>query len=98
MNEETALLIRRLWVRNGTILLVEFVLLAISFAAAFAPLNGYNTTVNVLIAAVMALIGLLFFMGLVRESTLLRLAAAGGVFWLIIMFVLTFADYFTRGV
>ncbi len=44
----------------------------------------------------MALIGLLFFMGLVRENTLLRLAAAGGFFWLIIMFVLTFSDYFTR--
>ena len=64
MNEETALLIRRLWFRNGTILLAEFVLLGISFAAAFAPLNGYNTAVNVLIAALMALIGLLFFMGL----------------------------------
>ena len=98
MNEETALLLRRLWIRNGTILVAEFVLLAISFGAAFAPLNGYNTAVNVLIAVIMALIGLLFFMGLVRESTLLRLAAAGGVFWLIIMFVLTFADYFTRGV
>ncbi len=96
MNEETALLLRRLWIRNGTILLAEFVLLAISFAAAFAPLNGYNTAVNVFIAVIMALIGLLFFMSLVRESTLLRLAAAGGVFWLIIMFVLTFADYFTR--
>jgi caa(3)-type oxidase subunit IV len=44
----------------------------------------------------MALIGLLFFMGLIRESTLLRLAAAGGLFWLIAMFVLTFSDYFTR--
>ncbi len=96
MNEETALLIRRLWIRNGTILLAEFILLGISFAAAFAPLNGHNTAVNVFIAIIMALIGLAFFMGLVREGTLLRLAAAGGVFWLIIMFVLTFSDYFTR--
>lgn len=96
MNEETALLMKRLWIRNGAILLAEFILLGISFWAAFAPLNGYNTPVNVFIAVIMALIGLLFFMGLVRESTLLRLAAAGGVFWLIIMFVLTFSDYFTR--
>jgi cytochrome c oxidase subunit 4 len=96
MNEETALLIRRLWYRNGNILLTEFVLLGISFAAAFAPLNGYNTTINVFIAALMGLMSLLFFMGLVRESTLLRLAGAGGVFWLIIMFVLTFIDYLTR--
>jgi cytochrome c oxidase subunit IV len=97
MNEETELLIRRLWFRNGKILLAEFVLLGISFAAAFAPLNGYNTALNIFIAALMALIGLLFFMGLVRESTLLRLAASGGLFWLIVMFVLTFADYLTRG-
>ena len=98
MNEETALLIRRLFFRNGVILSVEFVLLGMSFAAAFARLNGYNTAVNVFIAALMALIGLLFFMGLLKESTLLRLAAAGGAFWLIIMFALTFADYFTRGI
>ena len=96
MNKETALLIRRLWFRNGAILLTEFVLLGMSFVAAFAPLNGYNTAVNIVIAALMALIGLLFFMGLLRENTLLRLAAAGGGFWLIIMFVLTFSDYFTR--
>ena len=91
MNEETALLIRRLWFRNGTILLAEFILLGISYWAAFAPLGGYNTAINVVIAVLMALIGLLFFMGLLRESTLLRLAAAGGVFW-----VLTIADYVTR--
>lgn len=97
MNEETALLIRRLWFRNGSILLAEFILLGISFWAALAPLGGYNTAINVVIAALMALMGLLFFMGLLRESTLLRLAAAGGVFWLIIMFMLTFSDYFTRG-
>ena len=96
MNKETALLIRRLWIRNGAILLAEFVLLAISFGAAFAPMNGYNIAVNVLIAAFMGMLGLLFFMGLVRESTLVRLAASGGVFWLIIMFALTFSDYFTR--
>ena len=96
MNEETALLIRRLWFRNGAVLLTEFILLGISFAAAFAPLNGYNTAVNVFIAALMALIGLVFFMGLVRENTLLRLAAAGGLFWLIVLFTLTFSDYFTR--
>ncbi len=98
MNKETAFLIRRLWIRNGAILLAELVLLGVSFAAAFAPLNGYNTAVSLLIAALMALIGLLFFMGLVGESTLLRLAATGGAFWLIIMFALTFSDYFTRGI
>ena len=97
MNEITAVLIKRLWIRNGAILLAEFALLSISFWAAFAPLNGYNTAVNVFIAGLMALIGLLLFMDLLREKILLRLAALGGAFWLIIMFVLTFSDYLTRG-
>ena len=96
MNKETAFLLRRLWTRNVIILLVQFALLYISFYLAFVPLNGYNTAVNVIIAAIMALIGFLFFMGLDRDSALLRLAATGGIFWLIIMFALTFADYFTR--
>lgn len=96
MNKQTAFLLRRLWTRNVAILLAQFALLYLSFSLAFVPLNGYNTAVNVFLAAIMALIGFLFFMGLNRESTLLRLAATGGAFWLIIMFALTFADYFTR--
>ena len=96
MNDRSPAITRQLWIRNGSILLVEFVLLAISVAAAFIPMNNYNTAVNVSIAGVMALIGLLFFMDLVHESTLLRLAAVAGFFFLIIMFPLTFADYFTR--
>ncbi len=96
MNGQSSNVIRQLWVRNGSILLVEFVLLAISIAAAFMPINGYNTAVNLTIAAIMALIGLLFFMDLIHDTVLLRLAAAAGFFWLIIMFPLTFADYFTR--
>jgi cytochrome c oxidase subunit 4 len=96
MSNDTALVIRRLWFRNGKILLTELGLLALSVGAAFAPLNGYNTAVSVVIAAIMATLGLLFFMNLVRESVLLKLAASGGFFWLIILFTLTLSDYFTR--
>jgi cytochrome c oxidase subunit 4 len=59
-------------------------------------MDGYNTGVNLAIAGLMALIGLLFFMDLLQDMVLLRLAAAAGFFWLVIMFPLTFADYFTR--
>jgi cytochrome c oxidase subunit 4 len=96
MNAQNSNVVRHLWVRNGSILLVEFVLLAISITAAFIPMDGYNTAVNLTIAGAMALIGLLFFMDLMHDTVLLRLAAAAGFFWLIIMFPLTFADYFTR--
>ena len=95
-NAESSTVVRDLWLRNGSILLMEFVLLSISFSAAFIPMNGYNTAVNLAIAGVMALIGLLFFMELLHGTVLLRLAAAAGFFFLIIMFPLTFADYLTR--
>ncbi len=96
MNGHTSQVIRHLWIRNCSILLVEFALLAISITAAFIPMDNYNTAVNMTIAGIMALIGLLFFMDLIHDTVLLRLAAAAGFFWLIIMFPLTFADYFTR--
>lgn len=96
MNGHNSNTVRQLWIRNGSILLVEFVLLAISITAAFTPMDGYNTAVNMTIAGVMAAIGLLFFMDLIHDTALLRLAAVAGFFWLIIMFPLTFADYFTR--
>ena len=96
MNGKNSNVVRQLWVRNGSILAVEFVLLAIQVWAAFIPMGGYNTAANMGIAGLMALIGLLFFMELIHGSVLLRLAAAAGFFWLVIMFPLTFADYFTR--
>ncbi|MGO9484259.1 MAG: oxidase [Rhodomicrobium sp.] len=96
MNDRTSHAVRQLWIRNGSILLVEFVLLAISIWAAFIPMGGYNTAINMAIAGIMALIGLLFFMDLIHGTVLLRLAAVAGFFWLIIMFPLTLADYFTR--
>ena len=89
-NAESSTVVRDLWLRNGSILL------SISISAAFIPMNGYNTAVNLAIAGVMALIGLLFFMELLHGTVLLRLAAAAGFFFLIIMFPLTFADYLTR--
>jgi cytochrome c oxidase subunit IV len=96
INAERPNVVRYLWVRNFSILLLEFALLSISIWAAFIPMRGYNTLVNLVLAGVMALIGLLFFMELLRGPLLLRLAAAAGFFFLIIMFPLTFADYLTR--
>jgi cytochrome c oxidase subunit IV len=96
MNGNSSHVIRQLWIRNGSILLVELVLLAISITVAFIPMANYNTAVNLTIAAIMAVIGILFFMDVLHDSTLLKLAAAAGFFFLIVMFPLTFADYFTR--
>lgn len=96
MNGNSSQIVRRLWIRYGSILLVELVLLTISIVAAFIPMANYNTAVNLSIAVIMAMIGLLFFMDLIHDITLLRLAAVTGFFFLIIMFPLTFMDYFSR--
>ncbi|SRR5579883_1394384 len=96
MSNGTPNTLTQLWLRNAAILLVELMLLAISVMAAFIPMDNYNTAVNLAIAVMMAIVGLLFFMGLLHEGVILRLAAATGFTWLIIMFILTFIDYFTR--
>lgn len=96
MNGQISHRLRDLWIRNSLILLVELVLLAISITAAFIPMNNYNTAANMTVAGIMAVIGILFFMEVLHDTDLLKLAAAAGFFWLIIMFPLTLADYFTR--
>lgn len=96
MNDRTSHTVRHLWIRNGSVLLAEFVLFAISVTAAYTPMDNYNTAVNLFIAGLMALIGLLYFMDLIHDTVLLRLAAAAGFFWLVIMFPMTFVDYWTR--
>jgi cytochrome c oxidase subunit IV len=88
--------LRHFWIRNGFILAIELALLALSIAAAFIPMNNYNTAVNISIAVIMATIGFLFFMELLHSSVILRLAAATGFVWLIVLFVLTLCDYLTR--
>ena len=71
-------------------------LLALTAGSAYVRLGPYNTALNLVIAAVM--IGLLavFLMNLRWASTLVRLVAASGLFWLVFMLALTFTDYLSR--
>lgn len=71
-------------------------LLTITVAVAYVPLGALNLVVSLAIAAAKVLIIALVFMELVRASSLLRLAAMTGIFWLLFLFVLMFADYLTR--
>ena len=48
------------------------------------------------ISAFKATLIALFFMRLNKETSLVRLAAMAGVFWLSFLFLFTFADYLTR--
>ena len=71
-------------------------LLAATTASAFLPLGSLNLIVSLAIAVTKALIVLLFFMELRGSQGLVRAFAAAGFFWLLIMIVLTGADYWHR--
>jgi cytochrome c oxidase subunit 4 len=76
--------------------LALILLLAATTASAFVPLGSLNLPVSLAIAVVKALIVLLFFMELRASRALVRAFAAAGFFWLLIMIVLTGADYWHR--
>lgn len=72
------------------------VLLALTVAASFVRLGPWGVVVAMTIASAKALVIALFFMHLRYSSRLTMVFAAAGVFWLIVMFALTFGDYATR--
>jgi cytochrome c oxidase subunit IV len=71
-------------------------LLALSCAAAYAPLGAWTVAVSFGIAATQALLVALLFMRLDRASALIRLTAACGLFWSAILFSLSLADVLSR--
>ena len=77
--------------------LMLMLLVVATYAAAVSSLgSAEKTMIHFLVVAVqVALIGI-FFMNLRDSRALLRLAAVAGMYWLVIMFVLTFNDYQSR--
>lgn len=82
----------RVWRRNGLVWIALLVLLGLTFWAAHLPLGGLNVVVGLGIAAIKVALVVVIFMGLGRSAALIRLAAAAGVFWVTILFVLTLTD------
>ncbi len=76
--------------------LVLLVLLAVSAASAYVRLGPYNAAINFGIAAAMIFLLAAYLMNLRGSNALVRLIAASGLLWLVIMFVLTLTDYFSR--
>jgi cytochrome c oxidase subunit 4 len=76
--------------------LALLVLLALTAASSMLDLGWGNLALNLLIAAAKAALVMLIFMQLGRGAALLRLAAGVALFWLAILYTLTFADYFSR--
>lgn len=71
-------------------------LLLLSAGTALLPLGVFNTLSNLGIAAVKALLVLLFFMRLKYSDPLLRIVAGIGFAWLAILITLALADVLTR--
>lgn len=74
------------------------VLLVATVGAAYLP--GHHTLLNnviaLTIAVVKAVLVILYFMHVRYSTRLTWLWASAGFFWLVIMFILTLGDYFTR--
>lgn len=91
--ETTTLHPRIYWKTCGALML----LLALTWSIGYVDLGPFNLVVALTISIAKALLVALFFMHLKSSDRLLRLAAAAGVVWLLIMLALTLCDYFTRG-
>lgn len=65
--------------------------------AAEIELGPWNVVVALVIAIIKASLVVLFFMGVRDSSSLTKLIVAAGLFWMAILFGLTFNDYLSRG-
>jgi caa(3)-type oxidase subunit IV len=59
-------------------------------------MGSANLPISLVIAAVKAALVGAVFMRLFKNNPINRLAAAAGPVWVFVMFLLMFADYFTR--
>ena len=87
---------RALWQGPAIAWLVLLILFAGTLGSAYLPLGTGNIAVNLLIAALMIAVLATFLMDLRRATMLTRVVAAAGLFWVVLMFALTFSDYLSR--
>jgi cytochrome c oxidase subunit IV len=82
-----------------TIFLVLLVGTALTVLAAFYdfPRPWLNTVVALTIATTKATFVVLYFMHVRYSTRLVWVIVASALFWMAIMFALTFSDYWTRG-
>jgi cytochrome c oxidase subunit 4 len=76
--------------------LVVIALLGASLGSAYIPMGRFNSIVCVTIAFIQALLVWTFFMRLRWSGVLVRLIAAAGVLWLLLLLGLSLTDYLTR--
>jgi cytochrome c oxidase subunit 4 len=76
---------------------VLMALLGLTVAASFAFTGPASAAVSLGIALAKAMLIFWFFMHLRDEGGLIRIVAIGAAAWLLILILLTAADYATRG-
>lgn len=81
-----------------TIFLLLMVMTAVTVGAAYVDLGALNLPVAVAIACFKATIVILYFMHVKYGSKIVKLTAATGFFFLIILFGITISDYMTRNI
>jgi cytochrome c oxidase subunit 4 len=79
------------------VFLALLVLTAATVGVAMVDLGAFNDLVAMVIAFCKAGLVVWIFMGMRSASPLSRLVAVGGLLWLVILFGLTLADYWSRG-
>ena len=70
---------------------------AVTTAVAFVDLGPFNNVAAIGIAAIKAILVILFFMHVKHSARMVPIVLVSGLFWLAILLALTLADYFSRG-
>ena len=87
---------RDLWLGPLLAWVALMALFAINLASSYIPLGAANVIINLLLAAVMAATLFIVLMDLRNAKALIRVVAVAGLFWMMMMFSLTFSDYLSR--
>lgn len=75
---------------------ILMVLTAVTIGVAYVDLGAMNAVVALAIACFKATIVVLYFMHVKYSTRLIKLTVVAGLYWMGILFVLTFGDYLTR--
>lgn len=86
--------------KTTTIVIVYFALvLLLGLTLGLASLHGgesWKPAAGLLVATTKAGLIALIFMHILYQKGLVRIFASAGLFWLLLLFILTFSDYLTR--
>jgi cytochrome c oxidase subunit 4 len=70
--------------------------ISVGVAVVFPGIGIWHSTINLLLAVVLVLLVMSFYMHLSTSEPLLRLIAGTGFFWISLLFIFALADYFSR--